>query len=189
MLTTDQHCEVFQFKTFLSCPSRFWSIQTIVLTYKLVSHHITLDPPLPRAPPRNGWIREKEFVQKVWSKRRRLVRMEINEAATLKVRELPAGADRKGICRREGAKKSQFDHTSAIVIASLSSLYLYLFSLSLSFCDFLCLWRAKTDVPYWYQHFCSIIFATDIIFSEVFLSPFKAHWLVGKFLNESLSAQ
>ena len=58
--------------------------------------------------------------------------MEINEAATLKVRELAAGADRKGICRREGAKKSQFDHTSAIVIASLSSLYLSLFFLSLS---------------------------------------------------------
>ena len=187
MLTTDQQCEVFQFSTFLSCPFRFWSTQTIVLTYKLVSHHFTLDPHPPCH--RNGWIREKKFVQKVRSKRRRLVGMEINEAATLKVRELPAGGDRKGICRREGAKKSQFDHTSAIVIASLSSLYLYLFSLSLSFCDFLCLWRAKTDVPYWYQHFCSIIFATDIIFSAVFLSPFKAHWLVGKFLNESLSAQ
>ena len=41
--------------------------------------------------------------------------MEINEVATLKVRELPAGADRKGICWRERAKKSQFDHTSVIV--------------------------------------------------------------------------
>ena len=30
--------------------------------------------------------------------------MEINEAATLKVRELAAAADRKGICRREGER-------------------------------------------------------------------------------------
>ena len=54
--------------------------------------------------------------------------MEINEVAALKVRELPAAADRKGICRRvreRGGGKSKAN----LITPLLLSLYL---SLSLS---------------------------------------------------------
>ena len=74
--------------------SRFGSIQKLSSFAKMVPHLVRLSIG------EKIWKRPKIVLFWWWWRRRRR-RLEINEAATLKVRELPAGPDRKGICRRE----------------------------------------------------------------------------------------